>query len=32
MFLITGGELAANFYTKNNFKVTNEGYMMELEF
>ncbi|MFC6402589.1 GNAT family N-acetyltransferase [Mammaliicoccus sciuri] len=32
MFLITGGELAANFYAKNNFKVTNEGYMMELEF
>ncbi|WP_210618224.1 GNAT family N-acetyltransferase [Mammaliicoccus lentus] len=30
IFLITGGELAANFYTKNNFEETNDGYIMEL--
>lgn len=31
IFLITGGGLAANFYTKNGFIKTNEGIMMELE-
>lgn len=31
IFLITGGELAANFYVKNNFEITNDGYMMELD-
>ncbi|MFQ3871072.1 GNAT family N-acetyltransferase [Staphylococcus parequorum] len=31
IFLITGGEPAAKFYTKNGFIKTNEGIMMELE-
>ncbi|MBF0841929.1 MULTISPECIES: GNAT family N-acetyltransferase [Mammaliicoccus] len=31
IFLITGGGLAANFYVKNNFEITNDGYMMELD-